>query len=116
MKTGNYADIELMPVTMPGSSQAGMRVLVGKKDGAVNFVMRLFEVEPGGFTPFHNHNYEHEVFILAGAGVLVGETEQKAIAAGHFVYLSPNEMHQFKNTGASTLKFLCLIPAENSTY
>ncbi len=30
--------------------------------------------------------------------------------AGHFVYVEPNKVHQFRNTGDKPLKFLCLIP------
>jgi quercetin dioxygenase-like cupin family protein len=72
--------------------------------------MRQFEVGVGGFTPRHSHPYEHEVFVLEGEGtVLENETLHK-IKQGDVLYVCPDEIHQFKNTGDSPLKFLCLIP------
>jgi quercetin dioxygenase-like cupin family protein len=35
------------------------RVVIGKNEGADNFCMRLFEVEPGGYTPKHIHRMDH---------------------------------------------------------
>jgi quercetin dioxygenase-like cupin family protein len=29
---------------------------------------------------------------------------------GTVVFVAPNEVHQFRNTGAQMLRFLCLIP------
>ena len=31
--------------------------------------------------------------------------------AGDVIWVPPNEMHQFRNTGSEALKFICLIPA-----
>jgi len=42
------------------------RVLIGKSKGAKNFVMRLFTVEEGGYSPLHSHPWEHEVYIVSG--------------------------------------------------
>ena len=75
-----------------------------------NFAMRQFEVEPGGHTPKHSHDYEHEVFVLEGAGVAVEGDREQALAAGDVVFVKPNEVHQFRNTGSAPLKFLVLDP------
>ncbi|NOY78767.1 MAG: cupin domain-containing protein [Calditrichaeota bacterium] len=85
-------------------------VLLSEPDGAPNFRMRLFEVKPAGFTPYHQHDYEHEVFILEGEGEVVGEKGTHPISAGQAVLVLPNEWHQFKNTGQVPLKFICVIP------
>lgn len=98
-------------VTMPGASGARMRMLVGPDDGARNFHMRQFEVAPGGFTPHHQHDYEHEILILAGQGAAQSEQGERTIRAGDVIWVPPNEMHQFRNTGSEPLKFICLIPA-----
>lgn len=42
------------------------RWLITKEMGAENFATRLFEMEPGGYSPFHDHHREHEVFVLEG--------------------------------------------------
>ncbi|MBI3767823.1 MAG: cupin domain-containing protein [Deltaproteobacteria bacterium] len=46
----------------------------------------------------------------AAAVVRLGE-EEHAIAAGDIVYVSPNEIHQFKNPGPEILGFLCVVPS-----
>jgi quercetin dioxygenase-like cupin family protein len=79
-------------------------------DGAPNFAMRQFEVEPGGFTPKHSHPYEHEVYVLEGEGIAMEGNEQRPLRSGDFVYVPPDEVHQFRNTGDVPMKFLCMIP------
>lgn len=72
--------------------------------------MRHFEIASGGNTPKHSHAYEHEVFVLEGQGVVLEGNREHPISAGAAVYVPPNQLHQFRNTGTGTLKFLCLIP------
>ena len=55
-------------VTMEGAAGCRVRWLIGEGDKAPNFAMREFEVAPGGHTPKHFHDYEHEVYVLAGKG------------------------------------------------
>ena len=76
MKVSNYLDIK--PVQeVPG---AVMREVITADDGAPNFCMRVFEVEPGSSTPSHSHSWEHEVFVLSGRGVVKGEHGETQIA------------------------------------
>ncbi len=105
-----YTDIIEEPVTVEGAQGAHIRWLISENDDVPNFAMRRFRIEKGGFTPHHNHNYEHEVFVLEGEGVAVSDEGERPMAAGSFIYVGPNEMHQFKNTGAGELVFLCMIP------
>ena len=51
-----------------GAKGVKIRWLIGEQDGAPNFAMRHFEVAPGGHTPHHSHDWEHEVFVLSGRG------------------------------------------------
>jgi quercetin dioxygenase-like cupin family protein len=48
-------------------------LLITKEMGAPNFVMRLFEIDPDGYSPFHTHAWEHEVFVLEGEGTVLTE-------------------------------------------
>lgn len=98
------------PVQMDGVKDVEMRMMVGRADGAPNFSMRHFTVQPGGHTPHHQHNYEHEVVILEGAGEAQYGDDKHAIRAGDVLFIEPNTMHQFRNTGSSALKFICLVP------
>jgi quercetin dioxygenase-like cupin family protein len=93
-----------------GASKLKVRWLITKEMGAENFAMRLFEMEPGGYSPLHEHPWEHEVFILDGAGLVSNGEKATGIKAGDVVFVPPGERHQVKNNGKKTLKFLCLIP------
>jgi len=93
-----------------GASKLRVRRLITREMGAENFSMRLFEMEPGGFSPLHSHPWEHEVFILEGEGLLVGEGEERRFKEGDVIFIAPNEKHQLKSIGEETVKFLCLIP------
>lgn len=110
MKVSHFEKIEQKEVEMPGAFGCKVRWLVGKSDGAENFSMRQFEVGVGGFTPRHSHPYEHEVFVLEGQGTVLENETIHQIEQGDVLYVCPDEIHQFKNTGDSPLKFLCLIP------
>ena len=88
-----------------------VRWLIGDADGAPNFAMRMFEVEPGGHTPLHTHPHEHEVFIVEGTGVFVCEGKEYPFEPEHAIFAPGGTEHCFKNTGDSVMRFLCLIPA-----
>ncbi len=111
MKVQQITEHPQNDVTLPGADGARMRMLVGPEDGAGNFHMRHFEVRPGGFTPHHQHDYEHEILILRGAGTARSEQGERAFKAGDVIWVPANEMHQFRNTGSEPLEFICLIPA-----
>ena len=72
--------------------------------------MRVIKVDPGGYSPFHSHPWEHEVFILEGKGVLVQDGRDTPIAKGDVIYVSPGEQHQFKSDSEEHLEFICIIP------
>lgn len=110
MKVNHHEEVEQQPVDMEGAEGCRVRWLVGQKQGAPNFAMRQFEVAPGGHTPKHSHDYEHEVFVLEGNGLVVdGETE-RPLQAGDVIFVEPNDVHQFRNTGDAPMKFLCMVP------
>ena len=113
MKLKHYTEIELEDVAVEGARKAKIRWLISKKDNAPNFAMRLFELEPGGFTPYHSHEWEHENFIIEGEGALVTEEGEHSFKQGDVIYVEPHLKHNYKNTGNHTLKFLCLIPHDN---
>jgi len=114
MKLKHYSEIPLEEVEMDGAKGASIRWLISQKDGAPNFATRMFEVEPGGFTPYHTHSWEHENFIVSGEGALVTEEGDKPFKEGDVIYVPPQFKHSYKNTGDTTLKFLCVIPNPES--
>lgn len=111
MKIMNYKDIE--GKSFSGDNVQGVkgRVLIGRADGAKNFCMRLFEISPGGFTPKHSHDWEHEIIVHQGEGAVFKGGEWVPISRGTVVFIPANEEHQMKNVGDDLFAFVCLIPA-----
>ena len=110
MRVTHVNDVEAQPMQLDGAAGVSMRLLVGRDHGAPTFAMRQFTVEPGGHTPLHRHNYEHEVYVLAGKGLVRGGDTQREIHAGDVVFMPANQLHQFKVTGDEPLVFICLVP------
>ena len=110
MQIKHRAEVPANEVTMEGASGCRVRWLIGDTDRAPNFAMREFEVAPGGHTPKHFHDYEHEVYVLSGRGVVMEDDQERPLRAGDVVFVAPNDVHQFRNTGSEPMRFLCLIP------
>jgi len=110
MKVTDYHDVPLENVEMEEAKNVKVRWLISDKDNAKNFAMRLFEVESGGCTPNHTHDWEHEVFVLEGKGEVKIDEKIYPIKKDSVIFVEPNQKHGFRNTGNSQLKFLCLIP------
>lgn len=114
MKVENVRNVTKTPVAMEGAKGVQIQWLIGNDDGARNFAMRLFELEPGGHTPLHTHPHEHEVFVLEGTGIVMDEGTERPIGPEDAILVPGGCEHNFKNTGDSVLRFLCLIPASAS--
>jgi quercetin dioxygenase-like cupin family protein len=100
------------PVLHPEAKEASVKVLVGSNEGW-NHVMRVFELEVGGHTPKHAHDWPHINYILEGSGVLFLNGLENKVEAGSYAYIPSNELHQFRNVGNEVFKFICIVPSEN---
>ena len=109
-KCVHHSKVKLETMQELGAKGIKVRWLIKKEDGAPNFAMRLFEIEPEGFSPLHSHDWEHEVYILEGTCQVTCERKKTRATAGYVVFVPPNAKHQFKNMGETKLKFLCLVP------
>lgn len=101
---------ETSPVALDGVKDVSMRVLLGGEHGMPNFSMRHFVVNPGGHTPLHAHDYEHQIVVLEGHGEAEQDGVTSTIESGDVLYVSPDLMHQFRNTGEEPLQLICLVP------
>jgi quercetin dioxygenase-like cupin family protein len=110
MKIVHSHEVAAQPVQEEGAKGATVRWLISRPEGAPNFAMRLFELQPGGSTPRHSHAWEHEVFILEGSVEIWSERGPVQVSSGDAVLVLPDEQHQFRNTGQSPARFLCLVP------
>ncbi len=111
MKIANYQTIESK--VFVGDNVKGIvgRVAIGKSDGADNFCMRVFEVDTGGYTPKHIHDWEHEIFFHVGNAEVLFDGKWTAVSDGSVAFIPGGVEHQIKNTGDSKLVFVCLVPA-----
>lgn len=101
-----YADVSAEPV----SDGITIRWVIGKPEGAPNFAMRVIEFGPGAVFAPHQHPSEHEIFVLEGEGVAQGPEGEMLMRPGVALYVPPNEVHGYRNTGTDPLRFICVIP------
>ncbi len=114
MKIISLDNVEKNEVRMEGAHKSWKQVPLSADDGAPVYALRVFTVEAGGYTPYHDHPYEHMNYIIEGEGVMVnGEGEQQAVKAGDFALVLPGEKHQYRNTSPDNpLRMICGVPKE----
>ncbi len=112
MKITRLEQCDTLPIEMDGVVGATKQVPIGKADGAPNFSIRVFTLEPGGHTPHHSHASEHLNYILEGSGEVLEGDRPRPIRQGDFVLVKPHERHQYRNTGDRPLVFMCMVPSE----
>ena len=111
IKHCHYSEIEAVDVDMEGAKNVKMRMAVGADDGAPNFIMRIFEVGPGGHTPHHTHEFEHENYVMDGEGILVKDDgTEEPLRPGDIAFVAPNVKHQYRNAGDKVFRFICSVP------
>ncbi|WP_075049539.1 cupin domain-containing protein [Ignicoccus islandicus] len=110
-KVINWKDVN--PEQVPEDKAKGTTIRWIFKHGETpTFLMRIFEVEPGGEIYDHSHPWEHEIFILSGKGVIRIDGREYEVKEGDAIYIPPCKTHYYKNTGDDVLRFICLIPKE----
>jgi len=100
------------PMQGPGVEKAWKKVCIAPEHGWDGYVMRVFELEPGGKAPAHSHPWPHINYILAGEGLIHLEGKDYEVEAGSFAYIPANSYHQIKNRGDATFRFICIVPEE----
>ena len=107
-----YAEVQ--PGTYAGVPEGvEVREMITERDGAPHFALRVFDVQPGASTPFHTHDWEHEVYILKGKGRVKTEGKETPFAPGDSVFIAPNEPHCFIAEHESDVQFVCVIPSKH---
>jgi quercetin dioxygenase-like cupin family protein len=72
-------------------------------------------IQPGGHTPFHNHEWEEEVFVLSGEGKFETKDGKTTIRSGDAVFVDGNMEHQYLNSGSKPLQIICMIPLKGES-
>ncbi|MDD4307690.1 MAG: cupin domain-containing protein [Thermoplasmata archaeon] len=114
MKHMHYTDVEEQIPTEEGVKDVTVRWVISDKDGAKNFAMRVFTFQPGGHTPHHKHDWEHEIFVLEGNGIIRSDDKREPLKPGDFMFIKPGEMHQMRNESDKIFRVICLIPYKKS--
>ncbi|HCI29547.1 MAG TPA: cupin domain-containing protein [Fervidobacterium sp.] len=109
MKIGNISEMQPLEIS---NGTILKRVLIGPRDGAPNFVMRLFTLKPNASTEYHTHPWEHEVFVVEGELEVIQKDKKTRVGKGTYIFVEPNEEHQFHNVGSKEASFICVIPKE----
>ncbi|MBN2072451.1 MAG: cupin domain-containing protein [Actinobacteria bacterium] len=96
---------------MEDSQMSGIRFhpMLTASDGTPSFAMRVFEISPGGYTPLHEHDWEHEVYVISGSGSVVGKEKETPVEKGDFILVMPMETHQFR-AGREGMSMICAVP------
>jgi quercetin dioxygenase-like cupin family protein len=104
-------DWDGVPVLSYGPERPGVTVrrFISRRDGSNNLEVRYFEVEPGATTNFESHNYEHAVLILRGRGTVRLGEQIHPIKFGDAIFVSSDEIHQFRAADDETLGLLCAV-------
>ena len=84
--------------------------VIGPPEGWPEHTLRAVRIGPGGYTTYHNHDWEHVNYIIKGkAQLTIGEATHE-LAEGDYAYVPPNVPHQFKNPCEHDLEFICIVP------
>ena len=112
MPLGHESQVIGTVVDHPQVKDAVMKVLVSPEEGWEDNVLRVFELKPGGHTPRHSHEWPHINYIIEGEGTLLLNGVENPIKAGSYAYVPSGELHQFRNVGDTTFRFICIVPLE----
>jgi quercetin dioxygenase-like cupin family protein len=85
--------------------------------GAQSFINGITEFAPGTAIPFHSHNCEESVMLLAGDAVMdVAGQESHVLKPLDTTWIPPNVSHRFRNMSATEpMKILWIYASPNAT-
>ena len=110
--TWSYESVAVKEYTEgDASSGATRRILIGRDEGADDFIVRYFTIPPGGHSSLEHHRHQHGVVIVQGRGRVLMRDQWTDIGVGDAVFIDPDEVHQFQAGAEGTLGFICVIPA-----
>ena len=84
--------------------------------GATGFINGITEFSPGTAIPFHSHNCEESVMLLAGNAFLDIAGEVHELKAFDTTFIPPNVPHRFRNMSETEpMKILWIYASVNAT-
>lgn len=85
-------------------------VLLDESDGAPNFAIRRFVLEPGASVPKHTNDVEHEQYVLSGEYTVGIDGEEHTVSAGDSLLIPAGVVHSYRNESDEEGSFLCAVP------
>lgn len=101
-------EVEYEPLAAAAGLSKG--VLIGEDEGAPNFAIRRFVLEPGTEVPRHTNEVEHGQYVLAGRYVAGIEGEEYTVEAGDSLFIPAGAVHWYRNDGDEPGAFICVVP------
>lgn len=108
----NASGVPVEDMATKGAEKVKVQYLIDERQGSERFALRLYTVEKGGHTPLDQHEYEHQVYVLSGQGLLKRSKDSaqalRTLHAGDTVFVPSNALHQFLNERGEPFVFLCV--------
>ncbi len=101
--------VDLTPDNLKGKGKLTVRWLLGEPEGAPNFEMRYFSLTGEISTDWHSHEWEHQVFVVAGKGKFKNKDGEVELKPGQALFVAPGEQHHFICPG-DQFDFICVVP------
>ncbi|MGM0431560.1 MAG: cupin domain-containing protein [Spirochaetota bacterium] len=115
MYVSHRDDITKRRIDISTAKNVEKQVLVGPQQGWDDYVMRMFTLGEGGFTPLHDHNWPHIIYVVEGEGLLHVDENEHRLKPGSTALVPGGATHQFRNTGATEFVFICMVPKEGDS-
>lgn len=88
-------------------------LISGDKTDSYGLTMGICEIPPETRLIRHRHPEEEIYYILAGEGRMEIENQATFISSGMSVFIPGNAEHALSNTGAHSLRFIYVFPADS---
>jgi quercetin dioxygenase-like cupin family protein len=102
----NSETVAVADFTRTGANGVKVQELVGEGQGSKRFNLRMYTVAKGGHTNVDQHEYEHQLYVLKGRGVLKKKGGDVFMRTGDAVFIPANSQHQFVNEYDEPLIYL----------
>jgi quercetin dioxygenase-like cupin family protein len=111
IRVENVSNVPVEDLTKNGAEKVRVQYLIDERHGSNCFYLRQYTVLKGGHTPLDRHEYEHQVYVLSGRGLIrQGEPSQacRGLHQGDVVFIPSNAVHQFTNESDEPFVFVCV--------
>lgn len=89
------------------AGQISYLLLAPGQFGSTRMAITLVEGDPGSEQPMHSHPEAEQVYVIvAGAGVMRVDDEEREVGPGTLVLIPPGAQHAIRNVGGTPLTYV----------